>query len=389
MCLRAQSVRHTDRRSPKILNGTSNPAPLSPRQIWVLLGAVTRELLWGLPAVTRELRGWHARAEAIPDERIRRDALSALDRKRGNTHGAALFWTLPSVRSSCLLRLLVTYQVMWDFLDCVSESGAGTGQTNGLQLHLALVEALDPGRPTSDYYRHHPWREDGGYLHTLVAECRHCCRELPSFQVIRPVLVREATRANVQAINHELDPARREIGLREWVAREFPGDELPADRAVSWFELTAAGGAGLTIYALFALAAEPACSETDVARAYHAYFPWTSAIATMLDSYVDEPEDTANGDHRYVAYYSGPEPATRRIDQLIRRCLDEARGLKNGERHILVAACMIAMYLSKDSAHTTRMRANTRRLVTAGGSLTKVLIPILRLWRIAYAQRSH
>jgi hypothetical protein len=34
------------------------------------------------------------------------------------------------------------------------------------------------------------------------------------------------------------------------------------------------------------------------------------------------------------------------------------------------------------------MRAKTRRIVDAGGSLTRALLPILRLWRIAYAQRS-
>ncbi len=336
-----------------------------------------------MPAAGRELRGWRIRAVGIPDEQIRQDALSALDRKRGNTHGAALFWTLPRARDPCLLRLLVTYQVMWDYLDCLSEHGATAGQANGLQLHLALVDAIDPSRPISDYYRRHPWREDGGYLRALVEVCRQCCRELPSFQMVRPILVREAMRANVQAINHELDPAIREGALREWVAREFS-----AGHDVEWFELAAAGGAGLAIYALFALAAEPVCSETDVTRAYHAYFPWTSAIATMLDSYVNGAEDAANGDHRYVAYYRQPECATQRIDQLTRRCLYEARGLRNGERHILIAACMVAMYLSKDSAHTRAMRATTRRLVGAGGSLTKVLLPILRLWRIVYAQRS-
>jgi hypothetical protein len=46
------------------------------------------------------------------------------------------------------------------------------------------------------------------------------------------------------------------------------------------------------------------------------------------------------------------------------------------------------LYLTKDSAHTPAMRATTASLVRAGGSLTRLLLPILRLWRIAYAQRS-
>jgi hypothetical protein len=46
------------------------------------------------------------------------------------------------------------------------------------------------------------------------------------------------------------------------------------------------------------------------------------------------------------------------------------------------------MYLSRDSARTASMRAKTARLVRAGGHLTSFLLPILRLWRILYAQRS-
>jgi hypothetical protein len=34
------------------------------------------------------------------------------------------------------------------------------------------------------------------------------------------------------------------------------------------------------------------------------------------------------------------------------------------------------------------MRTTTDSFVEAGGSLTRLLLPILRLWRIAYSQRS-
>jgi tetraprenyl-beta-curcumene synthase len=361
----------------------ADPAPLTCRQLRVLLCSVARELVWGLPAVIRQLRRLRSRALQIPEGAIRQDALSALDRKRANTNGAALFSVLPPARSACLLRLLVTYQVMWDFLDCVSESGARAGQANGLQLHLALVDALDPSRPISDYYALHPWREDGGYLRALVEACRQCCLELPSFHEVRPLLLREAMRANVQAVNHDLDPVRREAELRSWVAREYPHRH-----DVSWFELAGAAGAGLAIYALFVLASEPHASGTDIDRAYHAYFPWTSALATMLDSFVDQADDQANGDHCYVAYYQTTEHATRCIARLVRRCLLETHTLSNSEGHTLIAACMIAMYLSRDSARTPALRDRARRIAHAGGSLTRALLPILRLWRIAYGQRS-
>ncbi len=342
-----------------------------------------RQLLWGLPAAARELRAWRARAAGIPDAPIRQDALSALARKRGNTDGAALFWILERTRSPGLLRLLVTYQTMWDFLDCVSERGAHVGEANGLRLHMALVEALDTDKPICDYYLHHPWRNDGGYMRTLVEGCRQGCRRLPSHEHIRPLAVREALRANIQAYNHDPDPTTRGTALREWAAREFP-----SGHEASWFELTAAAGAGLTIYALLVLGAKPTCTSAEIARAQRVYFPWTSAVATMLDSYVDQAEDTANGDHVYIAHYPTRQLAIAGTGRLIRRSLHGARALPGGERHVLVAASMVAMYLSKDSARSLGMRQTTRDLAGAGGSLTRLLLPILRLWRIVNAQRT-
>jgi tetraprenyl-beta-curcumene synthase len=360
-----------------------DPARLTAVQLWTLARASTRELVWGLPLVAREVRAWRARASRIPDPSIRRDALSSLEHKRGHTDGAALFCIIPRARCPLLLRLLVAYEIAWDFLDSVNEHGAAAGQANGRQLHIALIDALDPSRTIADYYRHHPWQDDGGYLRTLVEVCRETCTQLPAYERVRPLLVAEATRAQVLSINHDLDPARRDANLRAWAAREQV-EHLDVD----WFELTGSASASLTVHALLALAAEPAYTDTDIARARDAYAPWISAATTMLDSYVDQSEDHTNGDHSYISHYRTPALAARRVRELIQRSQLEASALPNGERHTLIVACMIAMYLSKDSARTREMRATTKSFVSAGGPLTRILLPILRLWRIVYAQRA-
>ena len=200
---------------------------------------------------------------------------------------------------------------------------------------------------------------------------------------MRPLVVREANRAQVLALNHDTDPGLRDAALRSWAAREFSGEQ-----EASWFELSGAASASLTVHAFLALAADPSCTETDVLHTYAAYFPWLSAATTMLDSYVDQAEDAVNGDHRYIAHYSSQAVAGERVCELVTRSAQEARRLRNGHRHAVIAACMVAMYLSKDSARTPAMRATTARLVRAGGSLTRLLLPILRLWRIAFSQRS-
>jgi tetraprenyl-beta-curcumene synthase len=359
-----------------------DPLPLSPRQVWVLLAAASRQLLWGLRAASLEMGAWQERALSIPDTPIREDALVSIERKRGHADGAALFWILPRRRDPNLLRLLVRYQIIWDFLDCVNERAADQGTVNGRQLHLALIEALDPGVPMSDYYRYHPWRGDGGYLRALVQSCRDACAVLPSYGRVRPLVVREARRAQVLALNHDVDGDARDNALRQWAAQEFT-DEQP----LSWFELSSAASASLTIHAFLALAAQPACTDADVRRTCTAYFPWISSAATMLDSFVDQAEDEVNGDHRYVAHYASKALARERVGRLVGRSIVEARRLRNGHRHEVIAACMVAMYLSKDSARTPDMRASTASIAQAGGSLTRVLLPILRLWRVGFAQQ--
>jgi tetraprenyl-beta-curcumene synthase len=360
----------------------SDPLPLSPRQVWALLAAASRQLFWGLRAASLEMGTWRIRALEIPDAPIREDALTSIDSKRGHADGAALFWILPRRRDLNLLRLLVRYQMIWDFLDCVNERAAAEGTANGRQLHLALVEALDPGAPMSDYYRYHPWRDDGGYLRTLVESCRKSCAALPSYGCVRTQVVREARRAQVLALNHDTNPVDRDAALQEWAAREFS----PA-HPLSWFELSSAASASLTVLAFLALASQPACTDADVQRTYAAYCPWISGAATMLDSFVDEAEDEASGDHRYVAHYATRAAAKDRVGDLVARSAAEARRLRNGHRHGVIAACMIAMYLSKDSARTPDMRDGTASIVRAGGSLTRLLLPILRAWRIAFAQQ--
>jgi tetraprenyl-beta-curcumene synthase len=333
-----------------------------------------------MPAVSREIHVWRARAEAIPDAPLREDALDSITHKRDHAEGSALFWVLPNRPDRRLLRLLVAYQTIWDFLDNVSERVPDAA--NARQLHLALIEALDPQAPISDYYKHHPWKDDGGYLRALVESCRESTQALPSYSRVRPHVLAGVRGCAVQSVNHDPDSARRDAALQAWAERDPSGE-----RTLEWFELTAAAS-GFTPHVLLALAAEPSCEEGDIAKTLAVYYPWVSLAITMLDSYADQFEDAASGSHSYISHYGDLDAAVQRLCVIVERAAREARGLRNGHRHATVVACMVAMYLSKDSARTREMRDTTRSLVSAGGSLTEILLPILRVWRIAYRQRS-
>jgi tetraprenyl-beta-curcumene synthase len=348
-----------------------------------LTTAAARELAWGLPAVAGEVDHWRCLARTIPDAAIRADALRAIAEQRTHIDGAALFSILPPTRSSHLLRLLVAYEIIWDYLDNINERSASAGVANGLTLHRALVDALDPQHPTADYYRCSPWHDDGGYLRTLVMACRAHCERLPSYAPVRPPLIREASRGQICALNHAPDMSQRDALLENWATSEFShGHEA------QWFELTAAASTNLTVFALLALASEPTYSEAVITQTADAYFPWISVLTAMLDSYVDQHEDAASGSHSYIAHYPTPKLAIERICQLMSRCVAEAGALRDGERHVVIAGCMFAMYLSRDSALAPPLRETTAHLIRAGGSLSGILHPLLRLWRTIYGLRS-
>ncbi len=353
------------------------PAPLSVTQVGTFFAVAGRELAWVLPGVAKLVTGWRAVAAAMPPGTLRDDALATLADERFNTEGAALFATLPTRRSLPLLRVLVALEVIWDYLDTVSERPCEDMVLNGLQLHRALAESLDPGGPISDYYRYNPSSNDGGYLRALVEECRAQCLELPSFELLRPHVIREARRGAVCAINHAPDPCDRDARLQAWVEQEYPDHT-----GFSWFELSGAASSSLTVHALLALAAQPDCTARDVDLTYAAYFPWISLASTMLDSYADRAEDLACGAHSYVEHYPSQDQALVRLCEIVATSVRVARALPRGERHALIASGMVPMYLTKKEMRAPCHRAAATALLRAAGPLPTLQWPILRTWRL-------
>lgn len=360
----------------------NDPAPVTPRQLCALVTAAGRGITWIWPAASRELEYWRRRASQIPDAQLRQDALESIELKRENAQGAALFCILPKRREPQLLRLLVAYQTLWDYLDNVSERGAFVGSNNGYQLHRALTDALDPDAPISDYYRYHPWSDDGGYLNALVGTCQRCCLVLPSYDQVRPVVLAGVRGCAVQAINHLPDCEQRERELKAWAERQ-----RQTRQQLQWFERTAAASAFLP-HALLALATEPLNDTAYTTQTYDAYYPWMALAIAMLDSFVDAAKDAANGSHSYIAHYPDQRAMCERLREILTLTVRETARLPNGQRHLLIAASMIAMYLSTCVDSKPEALAINRWIAIGGGSFTRLLLPAAGLWRAVERRHS-
>ncbi|HEX4806789.1 MAG TPA: DUF2600 family protein [Conexibacter sp.] len=297
-----------------------------------------------LPRARRELRGWARRAQAIPDPALRRHACATLREEDANAEGAALFaLAAPREAQPAVVRLLVVAQVLYDYLDTLSEQPAPDPLAASRRLHGALRAALGKAAATTgDWYAGYAWGDDGGYLAALVATCRERLAALPARAVVAAGLERAAARASEsQSRNHAaMLGALDGDALAAWAAA------LPAGGApLRWWELAAAAGSSLGLHALATAAANPWLTPADAARLEAAYWPWGCALNTLLESVVDGPADARSGNHSYVGRYATRADAAARLAMIAARAAAAVRALPDGAQHAAVLAAMASFYL--------------------------------------------
>jgi tetraprenyl-beta-curcumene synthase len=320
----------------------------------VFATAAGRYWLGVFPVARSAQRRHLARAEAIPDPQLRCDALAAHRDKGANSEGLAALGVLaPAERRPQVVRSLVSYQLMLDYLDGVSERPSEDPIANGLRLHRAFEIALDPAARAEDYYAFATVRDDGGYLAELIDTCRRQLPHLPSYPAIRETLLRQARLGREsQALNHALRfaPVEEEIG--DWAERTAAEVEIEA--GFEWWELIAAAAASsLCVGALLALAATPGATTADARRVESAYFPWAGGLNALLDSLVDLDEDPDGASH--LRRYGSRERAAERLRVIAAGARRRVAELPDGKVHEAILVAMGALYLIHEEAWRPEM----------------------------------
>ncbi len=333
-------------------------------------GAARRYWIGVFPSVCSERRRRRARALEIPDPLLRRMAIES-QRKWGNVEGAAAFAAfVPRRHRAAAARAMMCFQAAYNYLDMLGEQPNADPAANGRRLHQALLVALDPDAAHVDYYAHSAQREDGGYLREIVDCSRAALAALPSYSAVAPAALRAAERiVAFQSCN----TGERQGDLRaleRWArAATPPGSDL------RWWEVAAAGGSSLCVYALIALAADPELDLWAPAAVADAYFPWIGALHSLLDNLVDATEDRATGQHSLIGAYSSPEEAASRMRWLAERSLRAAASLPGGRGHTLLLAAMASFYLCTPEASTPEALPVARAVLeTLDGPATMAMV---------------
>lgn len=327
------------------------------------------------PFARRELRRWRELAEAIPDPELRRMAVETHEAEALNAEGAAIFATLAPWRlAPALIRLLVAYQVLFDYLDTLTEPASSLHE-DARHLHRALVDALDSNSSLRDWYAYNP-RFDGGYIAELVRTCRTALRRLPAGGQVGRALVRAAERSGeVQALNHEASGPRAP-NLERWARGH--ADALAGLR---WWEFAASASSSLGVHMLLSLATDARTTTREAEAAEREYGVLLGALNTLLESLVDLPADRLTGDHSFASYYRTATSAADRLGLIAERTRRAADRLPQPERHAIILAGMVSFYLATPEAWLPHSSAASKRTLRALGDPLPFLIRVLRLRR--------
>lgn len=332
------------------------------RPAWALAAVIVRYLTTIQPHAQRELARWRRRALAIPDPCLRAHVVRPFEADQSAT-GAALFAVLvPWRRQRSLVRLLVAYVLLWSYVDVRTERNPAADPG----LYDALLDGLRDGASATCATLA---SDDAGYLAALLTECRRGCATLPSWETIAPAALRLADDGRtVQAINHG-PPQAAATRLCAW-AQERSGDP--------WHEVCASASSPLALHALMALAAHPRVGLADVRSTAAAYGP-VSALGVLCDHLIDHAEDHALLNHSYVPYLGSPTARPRALHDLADRAARGVRQLRDGERHTVVLAAMVAMFLSRPQASSRENARASAAILEALGPPAPQLVAALHV----------
>lgn len=340
----------------RLAGATSNP---------ILIFRFVKEIL---PLVKKELARWQLAAESIPEQRLREQALASIKMKAFHCQGGSIYALYPGVNSKKTLEFIVAYQTISDYLDNLVDSMEVRDEQAFAQLHLAMTEALDPQADLSDYYLFYPYREDGGYLASLVRTCQIHMSSVPAYNHIKTEIMWLASHyAKLQTYKH-LDDAVREQKMWDWIE-----PHLQRYPEISIWEFAAATGSTLGVFCLTAAACDQRISASQIRKIKDGYFPWICGLHILLDYFIDLTEDRESNQLNFVAYYQSPDEMRERLKLFLVNSLAEAVHLGYPGFHRTVIQGLLALYLSDPKTTQFEIHSISKALLSANGTGVRIL----------------
>jgi tetraprenyl-beta-curcumene synthase len=351
---------------------------------WAFLTANARYWTTVAPKVRGQLAGWRARAMRIEEPELRKLALGSLQQEGFTAEVAATLATLtPPRHRATTLRAIVALEVMYDYLDALTELPSPDPLANGRLLFKAFTDALDPDAELEeDYYRHHPSGADGGYLHELGTTVREALRVLPATAALAPAMQHAGARcAQAEVLTH-VATLTGGSQAETWARQTARGSGL------EWREyLAGAASSVLAVHALIALAGDERTTPEQAAPIDEVYFA-LGVLSTMLDSVIDYEQDAADGTLAYINHYDDRAELGARLATIAREVARRAHDAPTRAHHLMTLAGVAAYYISAPSASAELALPVTSRVQRELRPLITLTLALMRGWRLAKRLRA-
>lgn len=328
------------------------------------------------PLVSKELDFWSSTAARIPDLELRTQALSSIGSKKFHAQGGSVYALYPQADLQGTVRFIVALQTISDYLDNLCDRAGIMDESAFSQLHLSMLDAVDPSRPISDYYSNYPYKNDQGYLERLVTTCRRQINNQPSYHLVRAKIINYVKRySKLQSYKH-LGLDIRENRLRQWALQNLE----PATN-IFWWEYAAATGSTLGMFLLYTASSDPFLKPAVVEPIDRAYFPWVTGLHILLDYFIDSQEDLEMGDYNFTFKYQNPSECRNRLTFFIKESIRACSALPNPSFHFTVIRGLLALYLSDPKALVPRNKDISMELVRTGSTRSLLYHTCCRLLR--------
>jgi tetraprenyl-beta-curcumene synthase len=331
------------------------------------------------PLVDGQLKRWKRHARTINDPALRALALEKLAEEGFNSEVAATLATLvPRAHREHVVEAIVAYEVMYDYLDGLTEQPAADPLGNGHQLYQAFIDAIALStEPQGGYYASNRQQDDSGYLEELVKVVRRALAQLPSAGAIAQASERAATRCAEAQIRAHAVPLLGTAQLERWAAGNAAGSSL------GWREFLAGSASSvLAVHALIAAAADVRTTPAE-AREIDTVYLSICALSTMLDSLVDHERDEQAGQSGYVRYYEDHDLLAGDLVRAARHAAQHAALLRNGAHHFMTLVGVASYYASAPDASSEFAQPVTQRIRRELEPLITPTLAVMRVWRIA------
>ena len=319
------------------------------------------------PAVHEQLGYWKEKAEKIPNEELRRQALSSISNKTFHCEGGAVLALLSGGKLAQAVRFIVAYQTISDYLDNLCDRSTSLDPADFAALHESMEDSLSPETPLRNYYRYRVDNNDGGYLNELVETCQDVLAEMAGYEVIAPHLKELCRYYCDLQIHKHVKQEERERRLIDWF------EEHRAEWSqMEWYEFSACTGSTLAIFCLVSYSLDEPLNPAEAQQVKDSYFPYIQGLHILLDYFIDQREDREGGDLNFCFYYEDKAQLFERLTYFIEQADEHTEGIKHARFHRLINRGLLGIYLSDSKVSEQKdIQKISRKVIHRGGAASR------------------